>query len=209
LRRAAFLAALALSLALGEARAQRIETVPLNDPAAREGGATLLPHGSRSRERSAEPGRPDGDDGRFAVAPFRTRPLAGAAETIRIGETRALGAAELRVLDMITGETSTVVVPVGERVEHRRLTLRLAACARPERGTVGDLALLEIVDRRLHADVPAFSGWMFADSPALSALDHPRYDVWLSACTTASAGEGEGSDRKSAGAPSASSSSAR
>ena len=26
---------------------------------------------------------------------------------------------------------------------------------------------------------PRFSGWMFASSPALSALDHPRYDVWV------------------------------
>ena len=31
-------------------------------------------------------------------------------------------------------------------------------------------------------------GWMLADSPALSALDHPRYDLWLISCTTSEAG---------------------
>jgi hypothetical protein len=29
-----------------------------------------------------------------------------------------------------------------------------------------------------------FSGWMIADSPALSALDHARYDVWILRCLT-------------------------
>ncbi len=28
----------------------------------------------------------------------------------------------------------------------------------------------------------AFSGWMIASSPALNALDNPRYDVWLLRC---------------------------
>ena len=27
-----------------------------------------------------------------------------------------------------------------------------------------------------------FSGWMFASSPALSALEHPVYDVWVVEC---------------------------
>jgi hypothetical protein len=204
--RALLAAALALALCAGGAAAQRIETVPLDDPTATDG--TLLPNGTRSRERLVAPG--DADDGdRFAVAPFRTPDAEPEREAIRIGETSRLDAARLRVLDMITGETSTIEVRVGERAEHRRLTLTLAACARPERAAMGDLAALEIVDRRREGDAPAFSGWMFAESPALSALDHPRYDVWLIACTTASAGEGEGNDQKSAGLPSASSSNAR
>ena len=28
-----------------------------------------------------------------------------------------------------------------------------------------------------------FSGWMFASSPGLSALEHPVYDVWVIRCT--------------------------
>jgi hypothetical protein len=204
--RALLAAGLALALSAGEAPAQRIETVPLDDPADTDG--TLLPNGARSRVRTAVPG--DADDGdRFAVAPFRTPEPEPTAEPIALGETERLGGARLRVLDMISGETATIEVGVGERVEHRRLSLVLGACVRPQSGTTGDLAALEIVDRRRDGEGSAFEGWMFADSPALSALDHPRYDVWLIACIAASAGEGEGSDQKSAGLPSASSSSAR
>ena len=29
-----------------------------------------------------------------------------------------------------------------------------------------------------------FDGWMIASSPALNALDHPRYDVWVIGCDT-------------------------
>lgn len=32
---------------------------------------------------------------------------------------------------------------------------------------------------------PDFDGWMTASSPALSALDHPRYDVWPLRCDVA------------------------
>jgi hypothetical protein len=27
-----------------------------------------------------------------------------------------------------------------------------------------------------------FSGWMFAESPGLNAVEHPVYDVWLTGC---------------------------
>jgi hypothetical protein len=36
-------------------------------------------------------------------------------------------------------------------------------------------------------DTPVFSGWMIASSPALNAMDHPRYDVWLLRCQTEAA----------------------
>ncbi|MCW8843320.1 MAG: DUF2155 domain-containing protein, partial [Rhodobacteraceae bacterium] len=34
------------------------------------------------------------------------------------------------------------------------------------------------------SEAPLFQGWMIASSPALSALDHPRYDVWVLRCKT-------------------------
>ncbi len=27
-----------------------------------------------------------------------------------------------------------------------------------------------------------FSGWMFAESPGLNAVEHPVFDVWLTGC---------------------------
>jgi len=49
-------------------------------------------------------------------------------------------------------------------------------------------AFLEIVDVRPDSpEVLLFSGWMFASSPAVSALEHPVYDVWVLSCKTMSA----------------------
>ena len=31
-----------------------------------------------------------------------------------------------------------------------------------------------------------FTGWMFADSPALNAIDHAVYDIWLLDCKQSS-----------------------
>lgn len=39
-----------------------------------------------------------------------------------------------------------------------------------------------------------FSGWMFASSPGLNAVEHPVYDVWLTDCKTSSGGASSGSE---------------
>jgi len=87
----------------------------------------------------------------------------------------------LRGLDRITGMVENFSMQVGETLEFERLEITLEACRYP----VGDInadayALLKIRDIR-NTD-PSFYGWMFASSPALSALDHPRYDVWVLSC---------------------------
>jgi len=91
----------------------------------------------------------------------------------------------LRGLDRITGAVNNFSMTVGETLEFERLEVTLEACRYP----VGDInsdayALLKIRDIR--NDEPSFYGWMFASSPALSALDHPRYDVWVLSCEAAS-----------------------
>ncbi len=97
-----------------------------------------------------------------------------------------LGAgAILRGLDRITGAVNNFSMTVGETLEFERLEVTLEACRYP----VGDInadayALLKIRDIR--NEEPSFYGWMFASSPALSALDHPRYDVWVLSCEAAS-----------------------
>ncbi|MFT5180431.1 MAG: hypothetical protein ACI8S3_000304, partial [Alphaproteobacteria bacterium] len=42
--------------------------------------------------------------------------------------------------------------------------------------------------------VPLFSGWMFASSPALSALEHAVYDVWVVDCMKVSSSSADNSD---------------
>jgi hypothetical protein len=92
--------------------------------------------------------------------------------------------ARLRELDKMTGQTKTFEIGVGETREVDRLRVELDACRSPEGNDVhGTMAFLKVWDTR-SPDAAAFSGWMFAESPALSALDHPRYDLWVISCTT-------------------------
>ena len=48
-------------------------------------------------------------------------------------------------------------------------------------------AFVEVDEITLARDIRRiFSGWMFADSPGLHAVDHAVYDVWLTDCKTTS-----------------------
>jgi hypothetical protein len=92
------------------------------------------------------------------------------------------GAAQLRLLDKMTGLVEALEMTPGETRVAKRLELSLRACRVPEENPDGDAAAyLEIRD--LREETPRFSGWMFASSPAISALDHARYDVWVLSCT--------------------------
>ena len=99
-------------------------------------------------------------------------------------ETSFREGAVLRHLDKMTGETRTFEMVVGAETMADRLKVSLSACRAPEDdGSRGTMAFLKVWDTK-HADrPPIFSGWMFADSPALSALDHSRYDLWVINCT--------------------------
>ena len=89
--------------------------------------------------------------------------------------------AQLRILDKLTGEVQDVTLARGQAVTTGRLTVQLDACRSPADNTVAEAdAHLTILDEA-SAD-PVFNGWMLATAPALSALDHPRYDVWVLRC---------------------------
>lgn len=87
----------------------------------------------------------------------------------------------LRWLDKITGETADIELANGESAVSGQLTIYLDECRYPVDNPVSNAFVhLTITDTRVTE--PVFSGWMIASSPALSALDHPRYDVWPLAC---------------------------
>lgn len=100
----------------------------------------------------------------------------------------SLDAAVMQGLDKVTARISTFEVRVGEEVRFGALSILVRAChKRPPTEPPESAAFVQIDDR--HGDAPpvrAFSGWMFASSPALSALEHPVYDVWVVDCTKAS-----------------------
>lgn len=95
---------------------------------------------------------------------------------------RASGAA-LRGLDKVSGRTTDFNLSVGESVRYGRLELRLGECRYPAADPSSDaFAQLTVTDRS--KNVTLFSGWMIASSPALSALDDARYDVWVMSCNS-------------------------
>ena len=87
-------------------------------------------------------------------------------------------------LDKVTARVNEVEAFVGERLAIGTLDVIVRSCfTRPPEATQEDTAYLEI--RQQVGDGPlvdVFSGWMFSSSPAVSAMDHPVYDVWLLGC---------------------------
>ncbi len=87
----------------------------------------------------------------------------------------------LRWLDKLTGQTGDMELARGQSASNGRLTIQMDACLYPADNPAADAqAHLTVVDTSREGAV--FSGWMLASSPALSALDHPRYDVWVLRC---------------------------
>ncbi|MDR3126781.1 MAG: DUF2155 domain-containing protein, partial [Rickettsiales bacterium] len=95
-------------------------------------------------------------------------------------------------LDKQTGRTRDLTVPVGESATFDGISITARACyARPADETPEASAYLEVHEnrdtRRGDAGTRAgakqvFAGWMFASSPALSAMEHPTYDIWVLSC---------------------------
>ena len=102
----------------------------------------------------------------------------------------------LQGLDKVTARISTFPVSTGEEIRFGTLSIRVRACHKtPPTEPPESTAFLEISDVRPDAEpVQLFSGWMFASSPALSALEHPVYDVWVVDCMNASNSSSDNSD---------------
>ena len=90
----------------------------------------------------------------------------------------------LRGLDKVSGTVNDVTLPVGSEVKLGFMTVNLSECRYPKNNPSGD-AFAHLTITQDGYDVPAFSGWMTASSPALNPLDHSRYDVWVLRCAIA------------------------
>mgnify|MGYP001577184818 FL=1 len=96
--------------------------------------------------------------------------------------------ATLQGLDKVNARISAIDAPRDKPVRFGTLEIVVRACKkRPPEDPPEAAAFLEIRDLR-KPDAPAtvFSGWMFASTPALSAMEHPIYDVWVLDCKNAS-----------------------
>lgn len=102
-------------------------------------------------------------------------------------ENLEAAAALLQGLDKVTARISSVMAPIGKPVRFGTLEITVRRCVkRPPEEPPESAALLEIREVR-PGEPPTvlFRGWMFASSPALSALEHPVYDIWVKDCLNA------------------------
>lgn len=94
----------------------------------------------------------------------------------------------LQALDKVTARVSELEAPLDQPVRFGTLTITAHACHKtPPEEPPESAAFLEIEERREgEPSTPLFTGWMFASSPGLSALEHPVYDIWVLDCITES-----------------------
>ena len=87
-------------------------------------------------------------------------------------------------LDKITGRILNFDVAIGETVQFGALQLTPRACyTRPPTETANTDAFVEVDEVTLQGEVRRiFTGWVFAASPGLHAVEHPIYDLWLTDC---------------------------
>jgi hypothetical protein len=87
-------------------------------------------------------------------------------------------------LDKITGRIIAFDAAIGETVQFGALQVTPRVCyTRPPTETSNTDAFIEVDEVTLQGDVKRiFTGWMFASSPGLHAVEHPIYDVWLTDC---------------------------
>jgi hypothetical protein len=105
-------------------------------------------------------------------------PLDSLAETFNV--------ALLQGMDKVTARVTKIQAPIGQVVKFGTLEIIARTCdKRPPEEPPESAAFLDIWEVREGAAATSlYRGWMFASSPALSAMEHPVYDVWVLDCVS-------------------------
>lgn len=92
--------------------------------------------------------------------------------------------AQMQAMDKITGRVSVINVPVNSEVKFGSFSIVVRDCkTRSPEETPENFAFVDVVDTNTNSDkVNIFKGWMLSSTPALNAIEHPVYDVWLLKC---------------------------
>lgn len=87
-------------------------------------------------------------------------------------------------IDKITGRITSFDVYLDETVQFGALQVTPKVCySRDDTEAQKIDAFIEVDEITLDRKIKRiFTGWMFADSPGLNAVEHPIYDVWLTGC---------------------------
>jgi hypothetical protein len=87
-------------------------------------------------------------------------------------------------LDKVTARIKSIEVPLNETIDFGALKITPRVCySRPPTERPKTTSFVEIDETELDGSVKRlFTGWMFAESPGLNAVEHPVFDVWLTGC---------------------------
>lgn len=96
------------------------------------------------------------------------------------------GVAVFAALDKVTARISKLEIKLGDTVRFGALKLTPRACySRPPTEPPKTTSFVEVQEIMLDGkEQRIFSGWMFAESPGLNAVEHPVFDLWLTDCST-------------------------
>jgi hypothetical protein len=167
-----------------------IQTQPLAPPA----GASNAPAPTQ-RVAPPSPAPPPAARNTPAPAPATPPPPQPADATLQPEDTVVTitptqkienGRAIFSGLDKITGRIISFDAAIGETVQFGALQVTARACyTRPPTEATNTDAFVEVDEVTLQGEIKRiFTGWMFAASPGLHAVEHPIYDVWLTDCAS-------------------------
>jgi hypothetical protein len=116
----------------------------------------------------------------LAAAPLTALIIAAPAVAATISNSVALFAA----LDKVTGRVSPLEIKMGQTMTFGALRVTPRACyTNPPTEVPQTAAFIEVDELLLDGSARRiFTGWTFAESPGLHAVEHPTFDVWLTSC---------------------------
>jgi hypothetical protein len=91
------------------------------------------------------------------------------------------GAVKLQALDKVNAQTAALTIKVGQSATFGSLTITVKSClVRPTDQAADAAAFLDVTDS--HPDSSGFDGWLLANEPSVSMMQHPIYDLRVTGC---------------------------
>ena len=133
--------------------------------------------------------------------------LTATASRQTLAEKQETDIAGFAALDKVTARISPLEIPIGKTSRFGALKVTPRVCyIRPPTEPPLTSAFVEVDEIKLNgSEQRIFTGWMFAQSPGLHAVEHPVFDVWLTNCKMKSGDASLGKAEKSASPDSAAS----
>jgi hypothetical protein len=167
-------------------------TVLVATPAVAQGAAPASKDPPESEAKEIVPvAKPAGTLAGVTAAP---KPVAGvsaapkpaANASLPLGLTpNAQRIVAIGAINKRTGETRTFVGRPGQMFDFGGLHVVVRTCETTPPWEQRLSGAFLLIDERMQKGAPRriYSGWMFAESPSLHPLGHPRYDIWVKSCT--------------------------